>query len=365
MKQIQLLLLVVLFTAGTCLSPAWGDQFAKEKKISKHYTISASDKLSIENTYGEVTINTWDKNEITVDINIKVKTNSESKTQDLLDDIEIEESRKSNAIIFRTNVDKSTNVGTTIINHGHFSKMVNTEISIDYTVNMPRRNNLDLTNKFGNVSIDDFEGNLSLALEYGKLKTQKLSGTENDIKVKFGSVDITSIENGKLDISYSKLTIDKAQKIDVKSSFEKTIINSVKQLKINQRYGNLNIGSVETLSGSVEFAGMDIDKLSKSADMELKYVSKAVFSSIGADVDIFDVNASFGSISCKFENGVSLSGSINTSFGHFQNDAENSNIIFEKRETTRYSNQEYYSGKIGHGAGKLKLNINYGDIVFR
>jgi hypothetical protein len=335
------------------LSAHWADEAAKEKTINKHYSVSSFDKLYIDNTYGEVHVNTWDKNEITVEVHIKVKAKNEASTQGLLDDIDIEDSRSSNKIMVNTSINKR-----------HITNE-NTEMNIDYTVNMPLKNGLDIANKFGAVYLDDFEGPLNLKLEYGKLKTKKLSGPEKDINVKFGGVDIASIEYGNLDISYSKLTIDKAEKIDVKNSFEKTFINSVKELKINQRYGDLNIGSVDEISGKVEFAGMDIDKVTKSAEINLQYSSKANFGSIGAGVDLLKIDAGFSSVSCKFENGASLSGDIDMSFGHFKNRSSNSSMSFEKEETSEYSNEERYTGKIGTGMGKMRIKAKYGDVVFK
>jgi len=353
MRPIKLIMLVVLCALSNTLSARWADQAAKEKTINKHYSVSSFDKLYIDNTYGEVHVNTWDKNEITVDVHIKVKAKNEASTQGLLDDIDIEDSRSSNKIMV-----------TTSINKRHITNE-NTDINIDYTINMPGKNGLDITNKFGAVYLDDFEGTLNLKLEYGKLKTKKLSGPEKDINVKFGGVDITSIEYGNLDISYSKLTIDKAQTIDVKNSFEKTIINSVKQLKIKQRYGDLNIGSVEEISGSVEFANMDIDKVTKSSEMNLEYSSKASFGSVGADVSLFKIDAGYSGVSCMFDNGANLAGDIDISFGHFKNHSSNNSMSFEKEETSEYSHEERYTGKIGAGAGKMRIKAKYGDVVFK
>ena len=44
-------------------------EFVKNKSINKSYNVSASDKLSIRNSFGSVEVHTWTKNEIKVNNN--------------------------------------------------------------------------------------------------------------------------------------------------------------------------------------------------------------------------------------------------------------------------------------------------------
>ena len=53
--------------------PAYGDDIKKKRTINKSYHVTSEDKLEIENQFGNVKVDTWDKSEIAVDIEIGVK----------------------------------------------------------------------------------------------------------------------------------------------------------------------------------------------------------------------------------------------------------------------------------------------------
>lgn len=65
----------------------------KRKVYSKSYSISGSDKISIENQFGEVMIKTWDKNEVKMEVTIIATSNTEERAQEILDRISIEDSK--------------------------------------------------------------------------------------------------------------------------------------------------------------------------------------------------------------------------------------------------------------------------------
>ncbi|MGZ5255773.1 MAG: hypothetical protein ACXWCT_15300, partial [Flavitalea sp.] len=65
-------------------------KFKKIKSYSKSYALSGSDRVSLSNQFGEMKLNTWDKNEIKVDISITGKSDEEPRAQEILDKISIE-----------------------------------------------------------------------------------------------------------------------------------------------------------------------------------------------------------------------------------------------------------------------------------
>src|SRR5450432_1050745 len=73
-------------------------EFVKDKSVSKSYNVSASDKLTIHNSFGSVEVHTWNKNEIKVDIAVYVSANKDEFAQKLLDGISINDDQKPNDI---------------------------------------------------------------------------------------------------------------------------------------------------------------------------------------------------------------------------------------------------------------------------
>jgi len=341
---------ILIFTI-TCLPVAYGQTTSKEKKISGRFPADRG-KLVIDNRYGKLDINTWDKNEVTVDITVTAKANSADDAQKILDAISITEPHdKSDGIYYKTVIGKEKNAIT------------NSEMSIDYVINMPRRLTAEFINKYGDIDISDVSGKLIVDLEYGALKTGAITGGDKVIKLSFGSATIASIETGSIKSSYSKLSIDKAGSIEVSNQFEKTVINTVHDLKIGQKYGDLKIGSVSQLEGNVQYAGLVVDKLLKSVQMKVKYASSTKFEYVGPEVDNVDITSSYSNLYFHFDNDASLSGDVDVSFGNVSNSAHSVSLTASGAGTPGQGSA--YKCKIGGGRGALALKVSYGNVAIK
>ncbi|HYG16619.1 MAG TPA: hypothetical protein VEC12_12760 [Bacteroidia bacterium] len=327
-------------------------EHTKEKKVKGQFSVNSNDKLLIENKFGDITINTWDKNEITVDITITTKAKSEEKAQAMLDKIGIEEDTKvkeTHKIRYKTKFENTTGNN-------------NGEIDIDYVINMPRKNPVDIKNEFGDVTIGDFDGEMQMAVSYGKFKATKIKGDKKNIKVSFGGVTIDNIESGYLQTSYSDIFITSADNIEIKNTFGDTEISSVKTLKVSQSYGDLKVGTVSTLSGSVEFADMEVKKLSKSADLSLQYCGEADFKDIEAAVTAIKIKAGFSDILLKLNKSSNFSVDITGKFSEVDNTFKALEMTESKGKNDRFKTT--YKGKVGKGEGTIHLDLDYGNVDF-
>src|SRR5450432_2231286 len=79
-----------------------GENIEKKRTISKSYNVGPDDRLSIENSFGNVIITTWDKNEIQVEIEIGVNASSEEKAQQMMDLINVKDNQGGHDITFKT-----------------------------------------------------------------------------------------------------------------------------------------------------------------------------------------------------------------------------------------------------------------------
>lgn len=329
----------------------------KSKVINKNYKVSANDKLTIENQFGKVSVETWDKNEIDVEITIKVSSKSESRTLSLLNEIDV------NDIKINNNVNSKSVYLKTIIptNTASLGKQ---NISIDYLVKMPATSPLNIQNKFGNVYMGDFKAALQLNVSYGSIKINKLYGDNKRISVSFGSADIDHIDEVDLESKYSKLSIEKINKGDIKNQFGKTYINDAGDVHISQKYGDLDIRKVNDIIATVEFSNLDIDALGKSADLTLKYSGNADLGQISSSVDVLKINAGFSTVYMKFSETADLDFNAQLRFGDLK--INNIKINEYMKNVNENSNHKSYKGKIGKGGGgTLILDSNYSTIYFQ
>lgn len=325
----------------------------KEKKITKSYSVSSNDKLNIENEYGQVTVDTWDKNEVSVEITVKSSAKSDDKAQEILESVSISDTKAGGAIYLKTIIRSN------VVRTGRQS------LSIDYKVFMPSNLYLNVYNKFGNVNLPALTSHLQVKVSYGNLRALRLTGSqEKRIEVAFGSADIDELDNGFVESKYSKLNIDKVGTAEIKNSFGKTNIQTAGTLRIAQKYGDLEVRRVNVISGNVEFSNLDFDYLGKSADITLKYSGNADFGVISSSVDLLKVNAGFSSVYMKFDESANQSFEANLKFGDIK---LNNHLLKDYvKNADQHTNTSEYKGKIGKGGGgTILITSNYTTIYFQ
>jgi hypothetical protein len=286
-----------------------GDLIEKKKTISKSYSVTSSDKLSIENSFGNVVVTTWDKNEMKVDIEIGVKANTEERAQNMLDEIEVIDNQSTNLISFKTDVGDANQNGHNKHKNGDYND--DRKFYIDYKIYMPAANPLDLENSFGKTTVPDLSGETSLTSKFGSLTAGKLSNVD-DIDVEFGTADIGPIHNGNVTFKFSSRShiADVSGTVKIKSEF----------------------------SGDVEFG-------------------------VNNNIDELSLFESYSDIKMLVSKGLSAHFNVHTSFSSFHN-GTNFNIAEEKDDDEQMGPRfdKDFSGNSGDGKAKIKIKSSFGKV---
>jgi hypothetical protein len=327
----------------------------KSKKITRTIKVQSNDKLQIENKYGKVHINTWDKNEVTVAIDIITRASTESRASEMLDmiSIDIDEDRSDNVISFITRIDKISNK-----NWGNKSGF-----EINYTISMPRQNPLQARNMYGDLYVADLNGNADISLSYGNMKLGKLGG-ESTVKLAYGSGSnfIAQIEKGLLNVSYSKLTLEETDVLELKNSYSDVNIGRAGALNLSSRYGSVDIKSINSLEGSSGYSGFSIGSLTDKLDMKLQYCSGFRIEDISQKFNSINLEGSYSSVNLNFKNNAAFKFNVDLQYGDLRVDKENVQFnVVEKR-----NNSNTYQGQFGKSSSNSRVNISsrYGDVRF-
>ena len=125
----------------------------KAKTFSKSFAIDKSDKVNLTNQYGSITVKTWSKNEIKVDVDMKAYAKTADEAQKLIDDLSIEATKTGDLVTFKTERgDRNGNWGSNVRNGKTIWRR---EIKVHYVVYMPSSNSLTASQQYGNITIDD------------------------------------------------------------------------------------------------------------------------------------------------------------------------------------------------------------------
>ncbi|WP_184544248.1 hypothetical protein [Mucilaginibacter sp. FT3.2] len=259
------------------------DDVVKTKSYSKSYSIDGNDVINIDNKFGKITVNTWTKNEVKVDVQIKVSTSNADKAQKLLDNVNIQDSKDGNGVYFKTviNSENSSNGSWGSIFNSKGSSTQNMEIN--YIVYMPVKNPLTISNKYGSTNLPDLDGKLIISNSFGGgLVAKNLSNPANQVKVKYANACISSFNGGSLDIAFGSLSL-----------------NSCDRLTANLSYSSAKIGRIKT-SGNINVkfgGGVTIEEVDKNVkDLSVKSSYSSIKLGLGDNQTAdFDVTVRYGS----------------------------------------------------------------------
>lgn len=181
-----------------------------EKKYNQTFTVN-NKTIKLYNMYGKMTIETWDKNELQVDVVINVGAKNNETAERVLGLISIIENQDAETIEVKTKFENERN--------GSWDENGSREMKVVYKVYMPKTATLIAENNFGDIEIEDFDGTLTAICKYGALSIGNLKQASN-IQVDFGKAQIQSLVGVKLKAQYSKIDIEKISgDIDAKLSF--------------------------------------------------------------------------------------------------------------------------------------------------
>jgi hypothetical protein len=273
----------------------------KERNISKTYTASGN-ILNIENRFGQVKITTWDKNEIKVDIHLETSSTDKEFTEKSFERMDVEESKDGNNINLKTVLNKGGEKNVSCTNCSN-------TIIVDYDVHIPASNALKIQNSFGDVTIPDYTGPVSLTVKYGELIAGKLTRPEK-IEVAFGKADLKSLSNIDLEFKYSKVTIGNLTgNCKLKFSFcgysKVNLDNGLTSLTVNDSYSSVHLVPPAKLAASYTINtsyGSFVDKTDigiSRTDTPSKYgadLSRRFEGKSGAGTVKIDIKSSFGKI---------------------------------------------------------------------
>jgi formylmethanofuran dehydrogenase subunit D len=268
----------------------------KKKLYEKSYALSSGDKVKINNQFGFVKINTWDKNEVKVSVEMVATAKSESRANDVLEGLEVSDKKSANIISFKTSIEGN--------NNGSSSTM-----EVNYTVHLPSSTTLDLKNDFGATTLPDYSGNVDLTSKFGSLTTGKLTNVE-DIQVEFGKANIQSITNGGATFKFSKAEVGNligtnTLKFEFCQKSKVTLDNSATHTTINESYSTLNIKPAANFGGTFDirtsfgsFRNRTGTKFTR-ADEEPEYgadTDKEYEGQLGSGSNKVKIKSSFGTI---------------------------------------------------------------------
>ncbi len=346
--------LVTTLLQMVVFSLVFADEGQFTKKFKKEYSVNKDTRLQLDNKYGNIDIKNWEKNSISVDVTITVKTSNEEKAQKLFDQIHIDFSESGNLINVKTEFDE---------NFGKFFHNDNDKlIDIYYSVMMPKNVPLDLANKYGNVFINELTSTSTIDIKYGNLKANKI--LHNDVKpltqitLGYSNADIQEVAWTKFDIKYSKIEVEDSKALVILSRYSKIYITKGTSMVTESKYDTYRLGKITNLVATSAYSNYKADEVSNKILTETKYTDVHV-NRIPAGFESIKVTSSYGNYTLAIDPNASY-----TLDGY----AKYAKISYpDNARVNRFNenNEQKVNGKIGsnqNSKATVTINTNYGGV---
>jgi len=310
-----------------------GISIERSKTVVREYKVDGNDKLLLNNQFGNVTVNVWNNNSVKVEIEIKAFERTDERAEELLQSVSISESKETNLISFTTNITRENRNGDWWGIRRSNGVTERRGVQVNYTVYMPAKNPLDVTNEYGNTTLPALTGVVTANCSYGNFKADKLLNPNNKIKVAYGKANIASLQAANLDISYGGLVLESADKLDA----------------------------------NVSYSSAKIGKLTGDGELNVRYCGGFKIDEIDKRIKSLNVNASYSSVSLGFQPAASLDFDVTVSYGGFNYGDDRVVVVSQSPDDNSRGPHftKNYKGQIGKGSdAKVVVNSRYGSVHF-
>lgn len=346
-KQCKILILFILIPF---LGHAIDNDFLhlKEKNIKKAYYVNPNATLSIDNSYGTISVTTWNEDKIELDISIKVSGDNENWVNQRIETIAVDIVALKGMISAKTILGNSNYKG-----HGK-----NNNFEINYTLKIPKNGSVKLNNKYGNISTSDLYAEADIKCKYGKVILGRLYGNSTLEMEYCSNSSIAFLKNGMVTAKYSNLKIGETTKLDLISDYTDIEIEQSDAIKYNSKYGKIRIQNVKTLDASGNYLTIKIGEVFDYLKLNTKYSSLAI-QSINAKANSVTVVAGYTGINIGYHTNFAFDFNVLLKYANFKYDSD---LEIDSKEEV--SNSKKYSGFYKKkGLNNLNIISDYGNVI--
>ncbi len=323
----------------------------KSKTIKKEFDVNSDALLRINNKYGNVETISWDQNRVEIEVTITVSGNNESKVDSRLQQIDVKFSNSASEVSAKTVIESSS---------GWWNTGNKMNYQIDYKIKVPVTNSVNLTNDYGNITLNEIKGPAEINCDYGKILIGSLFHEDNEINIDYTSNSVIEFMNtGKINADYSQLTVEKSKSIQLNADYTDTKIENIEDLNFVCDYGKIEVGSANAIDGHGDYLTMRFDNVYKSLTVEADYGSIKV-DKLMKGFELVSVRSDYTGIKMGLEDGISFNFTAKLSYGGFDYDGDNINYL----KKIVKSSSKFYQGYVNQENSGSVIDIvsDYGGV---
>lgn len=346
---------IVLFISLSAQSWAYEGKSLPEKvskEIHKEFDVNPDTLIKVDNEFGNLNVTTWDQNKVVFDITITVEGKNKSKIQEKLEDINIIFKSSSSLISAKTDIEKD--------NWRSWFKWGNDQqYEINYTVKMPKKNNVDLSNDYGSIALNYLEGKATISCDYGKMVIGELMAPNNALSFDYTSNStIDYFGGGTITADYSRFSVIEAENVTLNADYTSSKFETLKTLNFAADYGKVQVDNAQVINGSGDYVSLRFGTLSEALEVSTDY-GVIRCTNISPSVKKVNINSNYTGIKLGVDPQWAFQHKIELEYSGLSSALPLTHKI-ERKE----SNEKYYEGYHLNANAKNTLTVesDYGGV---
>jgi hypothetical protein len=345
--KIAFFILAFIFILGIKGAKAH-DEFTRV--IKKEFAVNPDAQLTVNNRFGQVHCSNWEKNSVSFEVTITVTAADQEEAEKKFKRIAIDFTDSPSAVTAITNMQEIKNQG-----RGRFS--------IDYMISMPLNINLDVTNKFGDIYINEIQGKTRINLGYGNLEAKKLGNSDNLLDIKFSKARVNWIKGAVLSLKYSDMQLDYAGSLRLDSKYSNLDAEKIIALNVVFEGGKLNMENSSAVDSRSKFSDIDIQRIEQSLNLDIQYGNCDVHE-MPVDFTSVNIRNKYGNVSIGLNDQSKYSLEADLKFCDLDYPEEKAKFSYRSTTPTEKS----YKGTIGGGeapGSRVVVKSEFGNVSLK
>lgn len=349
-------ILLILWLPFMSMAADHGTKPDRSKSIEKSFALNKDGILEINNSFGNVTITTWDKESVYFKITVEVTGGNDESINKRLQDVDVNFSAAPSKVSARTNIDENNSMWSWIKGNDR------TNLKIHYEVFMPATANLDVRNDYGTISLDKLRGSLKLRCDFGRIAIGQLLNASNDLRFDYTkNSHIDYMRNGTIRADFSEMKVYGSEKVNLSGDYSTFKFESIKNLDFNTDFSTVTVDKVIDVMGRGDYSTLKFGLVNKNIDLKTDFGS----------IDITKMEAGFNNVQVRTEyTKVAIAYDQNASFDFVARVEYASLKISDNLKVTRSESDYEQKLKAGYNVkpnsgSSMELRSEFGTITLR
>ena len=275
----------VLMSTAIFLAASYSAHGQVNKSLTDTLDVNAIESLTITNQYGDIVVSTWDRDQIGYDVQITVLKDDMDVAEDLLDRLTYSVEEFNSNLKFEYEVEEK--------NAGFFERIWSditleidqSAIQISAELTVPKEMKLNITNRFGDITIRDWSGDLTVKQKHGDVK---VSGDVSNLRLdhSFGEADFNTVKRARIEIRNVEFNAKNIEEFDIDSHGSEINLDNAMKLTLDSNKDDLSIEHVERVKGSIDYGSLYIEELVEEIQATLRLTDLTIKSIVNKNATI-------------------------------------------------------------------------------